>query len=275
MPDRPAVIYQYDGTLEGLLTCVFVIYQLRQPPMDIQTDDAPQEWLYDMYSVPTDPGQAARVYDALGTKVCAEAQEWVRTAFLYGEGGREMAIYRFIRMALKRGAAAVRMFGHPDITPIYDRRRAVLGEAHLLMGFVRFTDLGGLLAAEIRPKHFVLPLLEEHFTGRYLEEQFLIHDQTHGAALAYRPHEARIFFVRDLRLPRAGEGDGRFEALWQGYFRATTIAARANPLCQRTHCPKRYWSCMTEHLGGTLISEGASPRPLTDGADIDKPSPVE
>ena len=112
MPDRPAVIYQYDGTLEGLLTCVFVIYQLRQPPMDIQTDDAPQEWLYDMYSVPTDPGRAARVYDALGTKVCAEAQEHRLPLWRGGPGDGHLPLYPYGPKAGGGSGADVRPPGH-------------------------------------------------------------------------------------------------------------------------------------------------------------------
>lgn len=122
-----------------------------------------------------------------------------------------------------------------------------------MIEFLRFADLGGLLVAEIEPQHFVLGKMESHFTDRYPEEQFLIHDRTHQAALAYRPYESRLFFTQDLRLPDPSEADLLFQQLWKGYFRATTIEARANPLCQRTHCPQRFWSCMTEMCGETAL----------------------
>lgn len=262
MSDRPAVIYQYDGTLAGLLCCIFAIYEDRQPPAEIQPEDSPQEWLYPIRLVDTDQEKAARVHDALGGKICPAAREWVETAFLCGGGGKEMAIYRFVRLGLRKGAAVVQLTGHPDVSPLYDARRAVLCESHHLMGFVRFADLGGLLAAEITPKHFVLPLLEPHFTDRFPQEQFLIHDKTHRAVLAYRPHQARLFFVEALQLPEAGAEELLFQRLWQGYFGAASIAARLNPLCQRTHCPKRHWANMLELAGqGELLPGGVAKAP--------------
>ena len=40
-------------------------------------------------------------------------------------------------------------------------------EAHLLCGFVRFSDHQGKLLAAISPKNFVLPLMAPHFADRY------------------------------------------------------------------------------------------------------------
>lgn len=275
MFDRAAVVYQYDGSLQGLLTCVFTLYERRREPVEIQPEDAPQEWLYPVEAIPADPGKAQRVYDAVGKKICPEAQEWLRTGFLYGEAGKEMAIYRFIRLGLREGAKTVRLFGHPDVAPLYAMIRAVENEDHLLQGFLRFSDLGGLLAAEIRPKHFVLPRLSPHFIDRYPEERFFIYDRTHQAVVAYQPYESRSFFVRDFQMPK-GEEDARFRELWHGYFRAATVQARLNPLCQRTHCPKRYWACMSEMTAGNLFLEGNAPggKALMGSAPplIDKPS---
>lgn len=74
-------------------------------------------------------------------------------------------------------------------------------ESHLFKGFVRFVAGNGVLAAQIEPKNFVLPLLAEHFCQRFPEERFLIHDQSHGVALVYQPYQYRICPVDELELP--------------------------------------------------------------------------
>lgn len=38
MSHRPAVIYRYDGSLDGLLCCVFQSYTRRETPADIREE---------------------------------------------------------------------------------------------------------------------------------------------------------------------------------------------------------------------------------------------
>ena len=270
MLDGSAVIYEYDGSLAGLLTCVFQIYQTRRQPMEIQPEDQPQEWLYGVERVESNPEQARRVYDGVGRRMGPQARDWVETAFCSGDPGKEMAIYRFIRLGMKTGPQVVRLLGHPQVAPLWAMVRGVGQEAHQLTGFLRFSDLGGLLAAEIHPHHFVLPRLEAHFSRRFPQERFIIYDATHQAVAAYEPYQSRLFFVRDFSIPHSAD---QVAQLWKGYFRAASIQARLNPLCQRTHCPKRFWRDMLEMEGGPLLFPHWSQEPLPEERPIDKPFP--
>ena len=45
-------------------------------------------------------------------------------------------------------------------------------EAHLLKGFLRFSQRGTVLAATISPKNSVLPRLAPHFSERLPEERY-------------------------------------------------------------------------------------------------------
>jgi probable DNA metabolism protein len=119
-------------------------------------------------------------------------------------------------------------------------------EAHLLKGFLRFSEFNGALAAEIEPKNFVLPLLAPHFRTRFPEERFLIFDRTHSAALIYRPHRMEILPAEGVQLPDPDEREKEMRALWRLYYRTVEVKGRHNPVCRRNHMPKRYWNCMTE-----------------------------
>ena len=58
------------------------------------------------------------------------------------------------------------MLGHPLVAPLLAAQQHLKHEAHLLTGFIRFTDTGAGLAAEIGPKNFVLPYLCLLYTSR-------------------------------------------------------------------------------------------------------------
>lgn len=245
--DNPVdVVYTYDGGLDGFLCCVYESVYRAELPFDILPLHEAQPSLMETRHIETDFGKAVRVYTSLETKICARAQELVETVFLSCMKQREMAMLRFLLLGYKEGRRVADMLGHPDVAPLLSAEKHLLGEAHLLKGFVRFTDYDGQLAATITPKNFVLPFLLSHFVGRYSEEEFMIYDKTHGAALIYQQRKARIIPAEDLEFGPASETEELYRALWKQFYETIAIRERYNPKCRMTHLPKRYWENMTE-----------------------------
>ena len=52
--------------------------------------------------------------------------------------------------------------------------------------------------------------------------------------------------TKRLALPPESAQEAQFKALWKRFYNTIAIAARENPVCRRTHCPRRYWAHMTE-----------------------------
>ena len=90
------------------------------------------------------------------------------------------------------------------------------------------------------------PFLKEHFCSRLKNETFLIFDRTHKAALVWQDRKARIISLDTLELPPATAEELRYRVLWKRFYKTIAIAARENPRCRMTHCPKRYWENMLE-----------------------------
>ena len=272
---RPEAVYEYDGSFAGLLTCIFDSYVRPEAPCAIRSADAPQERLERTVRIETDPHKAGRVRAGILRAMSGEGLELAEDAFRYGGAGKEDAILRLVRLGMRRGSAVLRMTGHPDVAPAWQMARAVNNEAHQYLGFVRFSEMGGVLAAVIEPKHFVLPKIAGHFCGRFPEERFLIHDRTHGAALLYQPYEHRIVEMRTLRLYAAGEWEDLYRRMWREYYRTAAVEGRENPRCRRTHMPKRFWPELSEMepeeaaLPGAeragLLSEGRGRLPAAEG----------
>lgn len=246
MSQRSTVIYRYDGSFDGLLCCVFRAIAQKEEPMDIQAEEDAQATLLPVVEVVTRADQAQRVLRSIPEKLGPSALRCVKLAFLSGKAGREIAILDFLRLGYRVGPHIMGMLADPRVDPVVSAARNVLGEAHLLKGFTRFSQYGGVLAAEIEPKNHVLPILGSHFRARMPGESFLIHDRIHGMVLACSGGVCRLFPVTELELPEAEPMEKRYRRLWTRFYDTVGIESRYNPQCRMTQMPKRYWGLMTE-----------------------------
>lgn len=239
------VCYCYDGSLDGFLTCVFHAYQYREWPLAFHTFDEPAT-LWEERSVETDREKARRVLAGLSGKVSPQAVILLRHGFLTCLEERELVLFRFLRFCLRHGPKALSALAAPEVAPLLAAVRQAEHEAHLLTGFLRFSDQNGVLVGEIEPKNRVLPLLQPHFCSRFPEAAFLIYDRAHQEALLHRPGQWAIVPAEDFRCAAPGEEERNVRALWRIFFNTVAIEGRRNPRCQRTHLPLRYRHLMTE-----------------------------
>lgn len=256
------VAYRYDGSFDGFLCCVFESYTKREVPALIFSEDEPQFSLYPEKWIETDADHAERVYVSLSRKISPDASELVRVGFLSCVPNREMLLYRFIRMGYKHGAQVVDWLADDTVSTLQKAVFSANHEAHMLTGFVRFSEQNGTLAAIITPKNRVLPLMLEHFSGRFNMETFLIYDKTHKMALIHRPGEDAIVPLDGFSLEQPDETERQFRALWKRFYNTIGIEGRRNPKCRMNHMPKRYWENMTEFMEPTEppMPAGAFPK---------------
>lgn len=172
----------------------------------------------------------------------------VRRGFLTCMEDKELRLLALIQKLMAEGSGFLRDLSDPACYPVYRAIRHMNGELEKLRGFVRFSDYGGVLGAEIEPKNRVLPLLRGHFCGRYGNEKFFIYDRTHRELLFYADGKSRLLVVAGFQ-PTLPEGEElHFRALWKRFYETVAIKERENPRCQNTFLPKRYRGTMTEFL---------------------------
>ena len=187
------MIYTYDGSFEGFLCCIFDSYANKEVLTAITDDEDSAPILFPVRAIQTDSGHAGRVLRKLH-KLSPYGEELVRRGFLTCMEDREIRLYRLVVKLLQEGPGFLRNFSDETLHPVATAVRHLNGEAHLLKGFLRFSDLGGILGSEIEPKNRVLPILRGHFCARYQNEKFFIYDRTHHEALFTPP--ARPSFAR-------------------------------------------------------------------------------
>ncbi|MCI8441491.1 MAG: DNA metabolism protein [Provencibacterium sp.] len=268
MSERRDLVYLYDGSFAGLLCCVFESFYQHERPEAIYTAESYPCTLYPVREIKTDPSHSERVWHAIERKLGELAADLTQFGFLTCHAQKEELLLDFLKLGFRVGPQVVHMLQNETVHTLTHAVRALRNEAHLLCGFLRFSEINGILAAVIGPKNSVLPVLREHFCDRFANETFMIFDRTHKLALFYQGGYARIVPVESLSLPAPGKKEKSWEALWKRFHETIAIEGRLNPRCQMGHCPKRYWGYMTEFGAAEAASFFEQPQPELIPADI-------
>lgn len=241
------VHYVYDGSFYGLLCCIKLVLKNRAMPESIVSVTEEQISIFDAVYVETNPAVADEVIDLILKNIGCDALQFLKEAFLTCLDVKEVRMVEFVVLGLRYGSSILKMLSHNTVHSLNSAVGHMHRETHLLKGFVRFAQQGELLWAEIEPKNMVLPLLAPHFCTRLPEEKFVICDKTHGAALVYTPYQPEILDVpKNLPKPEISHLEAHYQRLWKLFYDTIEIEGRHNPLCRRSHMPKRYWGCTVE-----------------------------
>ena len=252
------MIYDYDGSFDGLLSCIFDRYAYRVSPTAIFCTEDAVPTLFPSRTVQTNHDHAKRVLRKVAA--CSpDALDLLRKGFLTCLPDKELCLYRLVAKLLQDGPGFLRNFSDETMYPILSAVRHLNGEAHLLKGFVRFSELGGVLGSEIEPKNRVLPLLRKHFCTRYQNEAFFIYDRTHREALFYAAGKSTIRPLEVFHMAPPDETEARYRILWKRFYDTIAIPERENPKCRMTNMPKRYWRTMTEFQNESYFTVQHSP----------------
>lgn len=237
------IIYEYDGSFDGFLCCVYESYTQKECPTAIHCDG--DDCLFESRVVTTDPAHAQRVYRSF-FRFSPNVGLFLRRVFLTCLDEKEMAMYRFVVKLYREGAPLLSMLSDETYYPLLKAVRNLSGETEALRGFIRFSDLGGMLGAEIEPKNRVLPMLRSHFCNRYHNESFFIYDRTHREALLYANGVSRIVPLDRFEMAQPDKTEADYRRLWKRFYDTVAIKERENLKLRMANMPKRYWNTMTE-----------------------------
>ena len=261
------VAYRYDGTFAGFLTCVWDALEGKTEPVEFLPpgDAAP---LWETREPPTDRERARRLYAALSKRVSPAFQALIARGFLTCLPQKELALLELIRRGLREGDRVRQDLSDPVMARVNLALTKMWTEWDHLKGFIRFSELDGVLVGEIEPKNRVLPLLAAHFAQRYPMERLVLYDRTHHEVFLSDRGRWKLLPAEDFRMGPAGAQERAFRAMWRRYYETIAIEGRRNPKCQSTHLPKRYRHVMTEFLTDEEMETslpGDGPKALAEG----------
>lgn len=243
---KNAIIYEYDGSFEGLLSCIFESFDKKEIPLDIICEDKEQTSLLLKKYIETSSEKAYRVYNFIKEKMGKKGQNFVKKAFLTCHPRKEYLILMLVRKAHREGQFTLNDLSSNIVSQLFDAVKGLNNEAHLYTGFVRFSIKDNIMVSQIEPKNYVLPMLKNHFVERFPNECFLIYDKTHSMGLVYKPYKSVIIPISNLQLDNPSQEELEYRRLWKKFYDTIAIKERENHKCRLSHMPKRYWDNMTE-----------------------------
>lgn len=249
-------ILLYDGSFDGFLTAVFVVFEQKMTQASIRVIGQEQPPLFgELETICTDQEKANRVWKGLIERVSSQGKFRFYYAFLSETVGVEDTLLEAMRYVFSQKRCVDQDFSHPAMLSIAQTAKMVGREKHRMEAFVRFRlTKDGIYFGSIAPDFNVLPLIKKHFSNRYADQKWMIYDIKRKYGLFYdlakvdfisMEFPAQFDFTKsDSAFFSAQEFD--FQRLWKDYFQSTNIQSRKNMKLHIRHVPKRYWKYLSE-----------------------------
>jgi probable DNA metabolism protein len=178
------MIYAYDGSFEGFLSCVFESFKSKEMPQDIISVQEEQIPLLPSFKVKTESDKADRVVKSILKNFGYEIFFFIQNGFLSCLEHKEIILLEFFHKIYK-DKRIIKDISDNTVLTLTKAVENLIGEAHLFKGFVRFSMHKDILIASIKPKNFVLHILIRYFIERLPNENFLIYDEGRKIAAVY------------------------------------------------------------------------------------------
>ena len=245
------MVLLYDGSFEGLLTCIFDAWKMKDREISIApADNYTPTFLDQTAIIETDLEKFQRVYASVPKKISPHASEIIYRAWLSEDERVPGLIFHFLKVGFDMGARVCEYIQDPQVQAIVDLNRKVGGEAHRFLGLLRFQEITkGIFYAGYEPDHNITVLIAPHFTKRLACQPFLIHDKKRSICAVYDGQD--LVFTPEIPelINERTKTEDEYSALWKAFFKQIAIQERKNLRTQMQFMPKKYWKNLTEMQG--------------------------
>lgn len=241
-------IYITDGDDCSFYTAVFDAFKEKEC---IITSDENIQLSFDseVYRVTTDENKCKRVRDGIA-KYDRLALEEIAVVLKSCDKLKEQTAFEYVKLIMQYKAPVRKMLSVPQVIVFNETLYKVNGETHLMKGFLRFMESrDGTLYAPYSPDNDITELILPHFTARFANEKFVIHDLKRKIAALYNGKETIIGYAGDVEI-YLSEYEKAFENLWKRYYNSINIEQRPHEKQMKGYMPVRYWKFLPEKKGG-------------------------
>ncbi|MCI0921315.1 TIGR03915 family putative DNA repair protein [Sphingobacterium rhinopitheci] len=249
--------YLFDGSFQGLLTCVFEAFEFKDVSVRICEE---QSYSADMFSqtrtIITNQTKAERIWKGLSKHLKKSEIRSFYSAYLSEDAQAYQAIFNLMVRGFSTSFNLLHDYGDNDVMTLSQTLKKVGREQHRMKAFVRFQKSNdGLYFSMVDPDFNVLPLIIAFFKNRYADQRWMIYDVRRNYGFMYdktKVFEIQLFEHTQVNLSIALEtielddSELKYQRLWKQYFKSTNIEARKNTKLHIQHVPKRYWKYLIE-----------------------------
>ena len=247
-----ALMLRCEDSLEGIFTAIYDAFvyknQMEQPYTDsisIAVGEGCMSLFAKEIAVVTEAYKVERTVYSIQTRLGYSVYDTLLRALCHFDEERATIVLGYLIRAFAKGHDISDYLADPYVMRVMELSRKVENERQKFYGFLRFRDTGSVLVAQVEPKCNLVPLMAEHFTDRFPNENFIIYDEKRRLAAVHEAfHSCVLTAGIELELDQYG-GDA-FEVLWKQYVSSMEITQRHNEKCQNTMMPKWYRKYMFE-----------------------------
>lgn len=246
------IVLRCEDSLEGIFTALFDAFvcknKMKAPYTDsisIAAGEGEMTLFAREIEVQTDAQKVQKTVYSIQSRLGYPVYDTLLHALCHFEGDRGTAVLGYLVRAFAQGRGISDQLADPFALRVMELSRKVDNELDKLLGFVRFRDLGSILVAQLAPKCNMVPLMMDHFSDRFPDENFILYDENRNLAAVHEAgHSCVLVSGEQLQIPQ-GHMD-YFAVLWKQYFATMEIRERHNEQCQNHLLPKWYRKYMTE-----------------------------
>lgn len=238
-------IYIYDGSFFGLLSAIFKCFQNKSIPIDISTNTE-INFLNNYININTNEKHAKRIYNGILSNISYSCLRFIYNTFLSNAQNKELYILNYLIIGFKIGPKVDNLLSEKSVFKVQQISKRVRGEAHRLLGLVRFSEIGNnMFYSKIHPDNNIIEIVGNHFIQRLPTQNFIIHDQNRNIALLYNTKTYTIIEATNININITKE-DYFYQDLWKTFYNTISIKERTNPRLQMQYMPKKYWQDLIE-----------------------------
>ena len=252
------IVFTYDHTFDGLLTCLFDAYNRKIFPDLLIKAGEPLPLFYDKaIHITTSEEKYNRVWRGLQKKLSASALSNLTYGWLSELPDIDFLLLRYMKKVFDSPVSIETNFADSAVLELSKIWKKVNNERHRLLQFVRFQKASdGTFFAPVEPLYNVLPLTIAHFKDRFADQPWLIYDIKRKYGFYYNLKTVEEVTFEDNTQEHLISGmldesiidknEHLFQDLWKTYFKAICIKERLNPRKHKQDMPMRYWKLLTE-----------------------------
>ena len=172
------IVYQYDKSFDGLLTCIFEAYDRKMFPDILQAEGVPLPLFHEeVIRIITDERKSSRVWKGLEKRLSPAGLSVITSCWLSELPDTDRLLFRYIRKAIDALRPIEINFGDPDVLEATQIAKKVGNERLRVVQFTRFQKtIDGTYFAALEPIYNVLPLVIGHFQNRFADQCWLLYD---------------------------------------------------------------------------------------------------
>jgi len=253
------VTITYDGSINGFFTVVFEVYFRKLTDLRIYVKGyEPPVLIGDVLYIHTEEAKAKRVISKLYNIGGKPVIDLYYKCILSEQQGIENHMLAALQYSIKSYSNVFADYGNFHVLKLREIEKKMRRERHRMTAFVRFKHgRDSLYYSIIEPDFDVIPLIIDHFEGRYADQKWLIYDAKRKYGIYYDLNQTVFMYPTpgnqssgtvDISLFEPEEE--LYQQLWKTYFKSTNISERKNLKLHLQHVPRRYWKYLVEKETG-------------------------